>query len=363
MLLPIIVGCTQAAEAQEIVIGAAWPFAAENSMFNEGIDLAVKEINAAGGVQGKKLKLLKKDDGSEVIKGIAMAESLVENEAVKAVIGHRSSYVTIPAAAIYEQAGLTMLSPASTAPELTRNNYRYVFRNLPGDVEIASRLAERLAEQGTKRLVLYYSKDAYGLGLANAFEDQAASRGITIVDRFTYYSGQEELNRLHERWQAFGFDGIFIAANLAQGAQFIVDASEIGIAGPFAGGNALDAPQFAKLAGKATLIGSMFDPDSDRAEVQRFVKVFRETYGITPTSKAALGYDAVKMLAFALKKAEDLDRGTIADSLRNMGKWLGVCGVHELSESGDDLGDLVVLKECRDGKFVYLEQEPVGQIK
>lgn len=336
-----------------------WPFAANNNLFNEGIDLAVKEINAGGGINGKKLKLLKEDDGSEVVKGISIAESLTENKSVRAVIGHRNSFVSIPASAIYEQAGLTMLSPASTDPKLTQNDYRYIFRSLPGDGEIAWKMAEYLAGQGLRRMVVYYSAEAYGIGLADSFEEQAKKHGIMIVDRFNYYSGIKELKRLHSRWQAFGFDGIFIAGAMPGGAQFIHDAGQAGIRGPFAAGNTLDSPELSVIGGEAaegTIVGSVFDPGSNRPEVKSFVTSFQQEHHLEPTAYAALGYDAVKMLAAAMEKAGKQDRASVADGLRNLGRWQGVCGVHELSAGGDDLGDLVVLKQLKDGKVICLEK-------
>jgi branched-chain amino acid transport system substrate-binding protein len=112
-LFLLLSGCTQPMEPQKIVIGVAWPFEGDHSLFNEGIDLAVKEINADGGVDGKELILLKKDDGSDVLKGISIAEYFAENTSVQAVIGHRNSYISLPASAIYEQAGLTMLDRKS----------------------------------------------------------------------------------------------------------------------------------------------------------------------------------------------------------------------------------------------------------
>ncbi|EHQ88918.1 ABC transporter substrate-binding protein [Desulfosporosinus youngiae] len=358
-LIFLSAGCTRPEEPREIVIGAVWPFAANNDLFNEGIDLAVKEINSDGGVNGKELKLLKEDDNSEVVKGISIAESLAGNKSVRAVIGHRNSFVSLPASAVYEQAGLTMLSPTSTDPELTRNNYRYIFRGLPSDDEIAGKLAEFLGGQGLKQMVVYYSPDAYGTGLANSFEDQAKRKGITIVDRFNDYSGIEELKRLRSRWQAFSYDGVFIAASMPEGAQFIHDAGKAGIKGTFAAGDALDSPKLAVIGGKAadgTVVGSVFDSVSDRQEVQRFVAAFQKTYQEKPTSDAALGYDAVRMLAAAMQKSGKEDRASIAEGLRNLGKWPGVCGVHELSAEGDDLGDLAVLKQLQDGKFVFLEK-------
>ena len=358
VLILLSTGCSQPEESRQIVIGVAWPFAADNSLFNEGVDLAVKELNTDGGVNGKELKLLKKDDGSEVVKGISIAELFVENKSIQAVIGHRNSYVSLSASAIYEQAGLTMLSPTSTDPELIQNDNRYIFRCIPGDDEIARELAEYLGGQGLKRMVIYYSADAYGKGLADSFEDQAKQNGIKIVDRFNDYASIEELIRLNSRWQAYGYDGIFVATAMPGGAQFIHDAGQAGIKGSFAAGNTLDSAELSHIGGavaEGTIVGSVFDPGSDRPEVQSFVESFRAEYQLEPTAYAALGYDAVKLLAAAMEKAGTEDRSEIAEALRNLGRWPGACGVHELGAAGDELGDLVVLKQLQDGKFVYLE--------
>ena len=353
------VGCTRAEEPQEIVIGVVWPFSTNNNLFNEGIDLAVKSINADGGINGKKLKLLKEQDDSEVVKGVSIAESFAENKSVQAVIGHRNSYVSIPASAIYERAGLTMLSPASTNPELTQNGFRNIFRNIPGDDKIAGRLAEYLGRQGLRRMVVYYTDDVYGIGLANFFEDQAKQNGIMVVDRFNNYSNVEELKRLHNRWKAFGYDGIFIATAMPGAAIFIRDAGQAGITGPFAGGNALDSLELLSIGGETaegTIVGTTFDRNSDSPETKNFIKSFRQEYHLEPTTYAALGYDAVMMLAAAMEKTDIGDRASVAKGLRDLGRWHGVCGVHEFSATGDDLGDLVVLKKLQVGIFVSLEE-------
>ncbi len=358
VLLLLVTSCGKSAELKDIVIGVAWPFATRNNLFNEGIDLAVQEINSNGGIKGKPLKLLKEDDGSEVAKGIAIAQSFADNTSVQAVIGHENSFVSIPASAVYNQASLVMLSPASTAPELTQNQYQYIFRNIPSDDEIARQLVSYLAKQGFRRMVIYYSNDSYGTGLANSFEDQARSQGIMIVDRFDYYSGLEDLRRLNSRWQAFGYDGIFIANSLSEGAQLMSDAGQAGIKGPFVAGDALDSPLLGTMGGKAsegTIIGSVFNPYGDRSEVKNFMKTFSEDYKEIPSTEAALGYDAVKMLAAAIQNSDLQDRSTVAEELRKLGQWSGVSGIHELDKKGDDMGNLVVLKKLQDGKFAYLD--------
>lgn len=363
MLIIVIIyfftGCTKIVESKEIIIGVAWPFASDNSQFNEGIDMAVKEINESGGINGQELKLYKADDNSEATKGIGIAKNFAEEKSISAVIGHRSSYVSLPASAIYEEAGLVMLSPTSTAPELTQKNNQFIFRIIPNDDEIARKLAEYLAGQGQKRMVIYYSDDTYGKGLANSFEDHAKLFGITIVDRFNYYSGTDELKRLHSKWQAYGYDGIFIATSLQVGSQFIYDAGQAGINGPFAAGDALDSPELSvigKTGAEGIIIGSVFDPGASE-QAESFINNFIKLYGETPEMYAALGYDAVKILAAAMENTKGSDRNSVAKGLRDLGQWTGVCGVHEFTHTGDDGGDLVVLKQLQDGIFISLDQQ------
>lgn len=352
-------GCTQSEKPQDIVIGVAWPFATNNDLFSEGIDLAVREINENGGINGRELKLLKADDGAELEKGLKIAQSFAENKEIRAVIGHRNSFISIPASAIYEQAGLVMLSPASTAPGLTQNGYKHIFRCIPGDDEIARQMAVYLAGHGYRRMVIAYSDDSYGTGLANSFEDQAKAQGITIVDRFDNYTGLEDLKRLHNKWQAFGFDGIFIAENMPEAAQFIFDAGQAGINVPFFGGNTLESPLLSSIGGKAaegTIVGSVFNPNIDRPEVKSFVLGFSQEYNKMPNSYAALGYDAVKILAAAIEKSDSRNRSTVAEELANLGSWPGASGSHEFDAKGNDMGDLVVLKELHAGEFRYLQR-------
>jgi branched-chain amino acid transport system substrate-binding protein len=355
----LLTGCTQLEEHNEIVIGVAWPFERLDNLFDEGIDLAVREVNSSGGINGRQLRLLKKDDKSELARGMAIAQSFADNNTIQGVIGHANSFISIPAATIYNNAGLVMLSPASTAPSLTKNGYKHVFRNIPSDDEIARQLAIYLAEQGYGRMVIYYSNDSYGIGLANSFEDHARSQGITIVDRFNYYASLEDLRRLHSRWQAYGFDGIFIARIMPEGGRFIFDASQAGINVPFIAGNALDSPLLSEIGGEAaegTIIGSVFNPYIDRPETTRFVTVFLEEYQEMPSTYAALGYDAVKMLAAAIEKSDLHNPATVAQELRNLGRWPGVTGIHEFDEKGDNMGDQVVLKKLQGGKFEYIEK-------
>ena len=358
ILLLCLTSCKNSDTNNEIIIGVAWPFESDQSLFEEGVDMAVEDINKEGGIRGQKLVLLKLDDASEVTTGMAAAKKLTENSSVKAVIGHKSSYISIPASAIYEEAGLIMLSPSSTSPELTKDGGGTTFRMIPSDEVIAWRVAKYLSDNDYTKIVLYYTEDSYGKGLADAFEDQAGQYGITIIDRFNNYLGTEELQRQERKWRAFGYDGFFVAASVADGSKFIYDVSQAGIEGIFVGGNALDNASFMEEAGinkEHIVIGSVFDPEGNTV-AESYIQRFTERYGQTPDIYSVLGYDSVKILSDALSNTSNYDRNEIASELIKLSKWTGVCGEHEISENGDDIGDLVVIKELRDGIFSRLER-------
>jgi branched-chain amino acid transport system substrate-binding protein len=358
ILILCLASCKPSDTDKDIILGVAWPFDSDQSLFEEGIDMAVEEINREGGIGGQKLVLLKLDDASEVTTGMAAAKRLTENSSVKAVIGHKSSYISIPASAIYEEAGLVMLSPSSTSPELTKDGGGTTFRMIPSDEVLAWKLAEYLVDTDITKIVLYYTEDSYGKGLADAFEDQASLYGITVIDRFYNYLGTEDLQRQERKWRAFGYDGFFVAASVADGSKFIYDIRQAGIEGIFVGGNALDNASFMEEAGvdkEHIVIGSVFDPEGN-AVAESYIQEFTDRYGQAPDIYAALGYDSVRILGDALGNTSNYDRSEIASELIKLSKWTGVCGDHDISENGDDIGDLVVIKELRDGTFSRLER-------
>ena len=353
-MLTLATGCLGTKNKGDIAIGVAWPFESNNSMFREGVELAVKEINRDGGIKGRKIQLVMKDDQASVAEGMAIAQSFARERQVAAVIGHRNSFVSIPTSRIYEEAGLVMLSPASTAPELTKKGYKSVFRNLPSDDEIARKIAIFCSQQGQKRMVVYYSEDSYGMGLANSFEDHAKKVGIKVVDRISYYGDLKDLERLHNKWKALDFDGIFIASGMPAGAEFIADCGQVGSSARCYAGNAMDSPLLHEIGGKAadgTVVGTIFNPADTRPEVKKFIEDFTKEYNNPPGAYSAQGYDAVKILAAAIERAGNSDSAALADHLRGLKNWPGVVGYHSFDQNGDDVGDLVVIKVLRDGKF------------
>jgi branched-chain amino acid transport system substrate-binding protein len=343
----------------DIVIGAAAPWSQQGSMLWQGIELAVKEINDAGGVLGRKIKIIKKDDQGEVEAGKLVAQEFVDNPDVVAVIGHSNSYISIPVSIIYEYHGILMLSPLSTSPSLTQRGFKLVFRNIPTDEAFGKRLSEISENLGYKKVLIYYVRNAYGLQLANSFEEHAPDLGVAIPDRKAYSATTRDMMFQYDlgTWKNYyDFDAIFLAGDIPLAASIMVHARKLNISVPFLGGNAMDSEDLLKIAGSAaegTIVASPFDPKDPDPLTQEFNAAFLREYGVMPDADAAQGYDAVKVLAHAMEKAQSTVPAQVAKSLRSIKGWPGVTGPHTFDGNGDVVGKPIDIRRVRNGHFEF----------
>lgn len=345
----------------DIVIGAAWPWAARSQLlYRQGLDMAVAEVNARGGVLGRRLRIVAADDHESVDEGRLVAQRFAEDPNVVAVIGHLQSYVTLPAAPIYDIAGVVLLAPASTDPELTQGHYRHVFRGTFSDLAAGTQLADYAHARGYRSVAIYYGRNAYGRSLANAFEEHATELGIRVAARQSYDPnsppGAPALDPLLNEWKQIGFDAILLAGETPQAATFVTEARRRGITAPVLGGDALGVPEFldAGPAAEGTVIVAAFHPDAPRDEVRRFSGAFRARYGRPPDAAAALGYDAVRLLADAISRAGTTAPDAIAAALHGTRGWEGVTGPFSYDRDGDLPNKPITTITVRGGKFVYL---------
>lgn len=348
-----------------IVIGAAWPWEArKNVLYAQGMDLAVEQINTAGGVLGRPLALLRADDHEDVDQGRLIAQEFGKNPKVVAVIGHLQSYVTVPAAAVYDLSGLVLVSATATTGELTNRGYRRVFRTIFSESDMGRQLADYAVRHGHKRMVIYYSRDEYGRGLANTFEEQAVAAGGQILDRRSYDpnvpANPLTATQAVAAWEQLGPDAVFIAGQDEPAALLALELRRKGMQVPIIGGDALATPTYTQRAGQAaegTVIASAFHDGAPDPEVQRFTAAFHAKYGVAPDLGAALGYDAVRVLAYAITRAGAADPEKVARALHAVRDWHGVTGPFTFDSAGN-LVDMPVRKVVvRDGGFTYLEDD------
>ena len=351
------------APQESVVIAAAWPWSVRgDGLYRQGLQLAADEINNNGGILGRPVELRREDDKESVNEGRLVAQRLANDPEIVAVIGHLNSHVSLPAASIYEDSGLLMISPGSTSPELTRRGHRLIFRSVNSDADIAADLAAFAQKQGYQRIVIGYVRNAYGLGLANAFEQFAQSLGIVVIDRQSYdpvaSSHSASFQRLVDQWLDLDFDALLLAGMAPQAGHLVREIREKGLNTPIIGGDALDTPALIEAAGSAAegmVIATIFHADDPGAEVQRFVQSFTAAFGHPPDSWAARGYEALRMLADAMTRAGSAAPSDVAKQLRSADVSYSLSGPVGFNDQGDVIGRDVVRTVVRQGRFAYLD--------
>lgn len=344
-----------AAAKGDIVIGAVWPWGGAKGDLWQGIELAVEEINAGGGVLDRKLRIVKEDDESSLVKGRLIAQQFAENPDMVAVIGHLNSYIALPAAAIYQSAGLVYLTPGASSYQLNSQGYDLVFRSVSSNRSLGKYMAEHMAAQGYRRVAIYYVKDKTNQNMANYFEQRARELGLSIVDRRSYLQGGQDFSGAIQNWKdLYQFDALFLAANMPDAAYFITQARKMGLSVPIVGDDGLDTPQLMEVAGAAAegvLMPQVFGQDDSWPAYRHFSEIFVRKYHQPPPTNADEGYDAVHLLAQAIRLANSSVPEKIADALHNTQKWPGASGEFTFDDKGDIPGKKIGLQVVRGGKF------------
>mgnify|MGYP000025749358 CR=1 FL=1 len=342
-----------------LIIGVAWSWEYDPGLLWEALELGVEEINAKGGLLGRNLEIRRVDDKASVTQGRISAQSLVDDDKVIAVIGHEFSYISLATAPIYEYAGILMMSPSSSSPELMSRGYKMVFRNIPSDAEFGKSLAQYAHAMGYKKILIYSVRNDYGRHLSNFFESQARFLGMDILDRLSYQESdmqyfKETLLNWKHYYQA---DALFIAGIMPHAAKIIATAKEIGMDIPIFGADGLDSPQLLQIGGKATegvVIASIFHIDAFDSQKTKFYQTFKSRYQQEPDLWATQGYDALTIIAHAIEQGKSAVPTDIAKSLHNIKNWPSITGPVSFSETGNIVGRKIVYKQVRNQKLVFL---------
>lgn len=351
----------RADRSSEILVGAAWPWRIRtNLLYAQGMDMALDEINGAGGIGGRRLRIIREDDLETVDQGRVVAQKLVGNPDVVAVIGHLESFITVPAAAIYDLGGVLLIAPTSTDPRLTEQGYKFVFRVTFNDKQIGAHMATVAASRGYRRMAIYYIRNDYGRGQANAFEETFSAGGGTVVDRRSYDAADVQNNRsvgeLIDDWRGRSLDALFIAGEAPQAAILMGEARRKGLRVPMLGGDALGTPELFSpdpSAVEGATIAAPFHPDDPRPKVRTFRGAFQRRFGRPPDAAAALAYDSLHVLAEGMRRAKSSAPQQVRAALHAMSDWEGVTASFSFSESGDLVERHVTMVEARSGRFVF----------
>lgn len=353
------------ASTEPVLVGVAAPLTGNSSEFGVqirmGAELAEEQINAAGGIGGRKFELSYSDDAGNPAEAQNVATKLATNPRVMAVVGHFNSSCSLAGKRSYSEAGMVMFSPASTNVDVTKNS-KWVFRNIFSDDFQGQCLADYTKLLGHTQVAILYENDDYGSGLKNSYKERAGELGLAILREVAYDQNTNDFRSQLETVRSENPEIIIIAGLYKQAAIIVTQAREIGITAPFAGGDGVFSQQFIDLGGAAaegTYVTTPFLFDLGGTKAEEFAKGFREKYNREPDAWAALSYDAVNLVAAGLRE-KGVNRDAVREYLEGINSaetaYDGLAGKTFFDEEGD-CRKPVQVAVVKDGKFAAAEKQ------
>jgi branched-chain amino acid transport system substrate-binding protein len=325
---------------------------------HEGVQLAVEEINAAGGIKGKQVKLITEDDAGKPEQAALVVQKLLNSDKVHALVGEVASSNSLAAAPVAQKAQIPMVSPSSTNPKVTEVG-DFIFRVCfidPFQGQVMAKFSTGTLKAKTA-VILRDQKSDYSMGLADVFKAQFTAMGGKILDDKAYTAGDVDFKAQLTAFKSLKPDVIYVPGYYTEVGLIAKQARQAGLKQPLLGGDGWESEELTKIGGPA-LDGCYFSnhsaPDSSEPAVKAFVTKYQAKYGHVPGALAMLGYDAVKVLAAAIEKSESLRGPAIRDALAKTQGFAGVTGTLTLDAKRNAVKSAVVLKIAK-GKVSYLE--------
>jgi branched-chain amino acid transport system substrate-binding protein len=343
-------------DSSEIVIGHVASLTGSEATFGQstdnGIKLALDELNKAGGVKGKKLVLKTLDDQGKPEEAQVAATRLIVNEKVTVLLGEVASSRSLAMAPVAEKNKVPMISTASTNPKVTLdqqgNTLKYVFRVCFIDPFQGTVMAKFARENMkiSKVAVLRDVGNAYSVGLADFFEDTFKKMGGEIVTDQSFKAGDQDFKAQLTKIRETNPEAIYVPAYYTDVGLISRQVRELGMKVPLMGGDGWDSEELYKIS-QGALNGSFFSnhytTESPDEKVKTFIEKYKAAYGSVPDALAALGYDAALVAADAMSRAKDLSGTAIADALAATKDFKAVTGSITLNDQHNAVKSAVVI--------------------
>ena len=326
---------------------------------DNGIQLAIDEINAAGGVNGKKVRVITYDDKGDAREAGTAVTRLVTRDHVAAVLGEVASSLSLVGAPVCQENGVPMVSPSSTNPAVTKVGdmiFRVCFID-PFQGYVCAKFArEHEGLKAEKAAILCDQVSAYAVGLQEEFAKSFKKLGGKIVSTQTYQAGDQDYSAQLTAIRASEPDVIFIPGYYTDVGNIAIQARKLGIKVPLLGGDGWDSAKLGEIAGDS-INGSFYsnhyshqDPDP---HVQQFIKKYKERFNGTPDGLAALGYDAAHIVCQAIGKANSTKGVDIAAELAKTKDFAGVTGKISIDADRNAVKPAVMI-EMKNGEPTYV---------
>jgi branched-chain amino acid transport system substrate-binding protein len=359
----VALGVAGSAFAQETIkIGEFGSLTGDNASFgisqNNGVQMAVEEINGAGGVLGKKIELTVEDNQTKQGETTTITRKLISQDHVVAIIGEVASSKTLEAAPIAQAAKIPLIATAATNPKVTQTG-DYVFRVCFTDDFQAVVIARFVLEKLKQKNIAFMTdvKQDYSVGLTNIAKDYLSKNGGNVVKEQSYSSGDKDFRAQLTDLKSANPDVIIITGYYPEASLIAKQARQFGMKATLVGGDGWDGSSLIPVGGKAiegAYFSNHFSTEDKSPLVQDFVKKYKAKYNAVPDAFAALGYDATKLLADAIKRAGSTDSDKLRVAIQDTEGFPGVSGKITIGKDRNAVKSAVILT-IKDGTLKYAE--------
>lgn len=331
----------------------------------QGAQMAVEEINANGGVLGKKLELVTADNKSEPSESASAVQKLVD-EKVSVIVGAITSSNTLAAVSISNGDGVPSITPGSTNPkvtvdEKTGKTIPYSFRTCfidPYQGEVMANFAYNKLNARRAAVLIDNSSD-YGKGLAKYFQENFVKSGGEIVGTEAYLQKDTDFNAILTNIKTLNPDFIYVPGYYQEVGLIVKQARGMGITAPFAGGDTWDSATLADIAGAENLnntyYSNLYAVQEDNQKSMDFTKKYKEKYNMNPSVYGVLTYDTIHLIAQVIKDGNSAEPEKIKESLEKLQSFEGIAGALKFNETHDAIRPAFILT-YKDGQPVFLDK-------
>jgi branched-chain amino acid transport system substrate-binding protein len=328
------------AQAQDIKIGTIGPITGPNAAFGkqltDGADQAIADLNAAGGLLGRKLVALRGDDASDPRQGVSVANKMIA-DGVRHIVGPFNSGVMLPTSEVYAENGAIMISPSATNPKITERGLWNVFRTCGRDDQQGAVAAAYIARAfKDKKVALIHDKTPYGQGLADETKKAVNAAGIREVLFEGVNVGEKDFSALVTRMRAAGIDIVHFGGLHTEAGLLVRQMRDQGLRAAFMSGDGIVSQEFATIAGPAAEgVIMTYNPDPRKMpEAAAVVKAFTDK-GVNPEAYTLYTYAGVQVFAEAAKAINSVDARRMAEYIRSGVAFKTVIGELKYDKKGD----------------------------
>jgi branched-chain amino acid transport system substrate-binding protein len=353
----------------QIKIGVAGPLTGGSAAFGlqlkNGVEQAVADINAAGGINGQKIQLFVGDDRGDPKEGVSVANKFVA-DGVKFVVGHFNSGVTIPASDVYQENGIVAITPAATNPRVTDRNLWNMFRVCGRDDQQGGVAGTIIGQKFKgKRVAVVHDKTTYGKGLADETQKAMNKAGVKEVVYEGVNKDDKDFTALISKLKAANVDLVYWGGLHDTGGLIVRQMRDQGVKAPLMGGDGITDDEFATIAGpgaEGTLMTFSPDPRTNPANKQ-IVDVFRKK-GFEPQAYTLYSYAALQVIKQAAEQAKTLDTKKVAAVISAGKPFKTVLGDIAFDKKGDVSNDGYVVNGKKKDRYVLYtwKKGPDGKI-